>query len=77
MQLPNTPVDYQGRWHAPDRLVDNINTGYAILTTWTTLVQGGAPVLKQLVEAANAKPSLFIANSRPMMTYNPSPPWHT
>ena len=75
VQLPTVLMDAVGNCHVPDRLVDNISSGYASWTTWATLVTGGRIGLAQLVELANAKPKTLIVNNRPMMARNGTPPW--
>lgn len=52
-----------GLYPAPDRLFDNVNSGYAIWTDWATITSGRHALIN-LIEAANAKSSLLIDNSR-------------
>ncbi len=75
VRLPTAFVDLASNWHAPDRFVDNVSSGYASWTTWDDLVAGGPSGLIVLVEAANGRPASLIANNRPLMARNGTPPW--
>ena len=68
--LPNNPSDVLGGTHKPDRLQDNIDSGYAQFTNWGALLNGGAVVLKAIVEASIAAEKSLIANSRPLRRRN-------
>lgn len=63
IKLPNNPADLQGRYHKPDCLQDNVDTGYAILIDWNEL-NNGPEFLRSTIENANNKSSMFIFNSR-------------
>lgn len=69
VKLPNNPVT-EGKFMVPDRLYDNISSGYALWMTWEQLQAGGAEFLKSWVEAAIAKPDNLINNSREMRSRN-------
>lgn len=63
VQLPTLPVNAQGRVSVPERLSDNINTGYAL---WLSCADITANVqnCRRYIEAANAKDKRLIDNSR-------------
>lgn len=67
VNLPNNPLDHMGRVQVPDRLLDNINSGYAIWTSWGALT---IEHLRISIEAANAKPKSLIVNGRVMRSRN-------
>lgn len=69
VNLPNNPRDIMGRGHKPDRLQDNIDSGYALWIQWENLT-GGLAVLKSYVEHAIARPSNLITNTRDMRSRN-------
>lgn len=53
----------------PDRLHDNIASGYAQWVSWDDVLRG-ATTMKAIVEAAIATPARLIDNSRPMRARN-------
>lgn len=61
--LPTNPVIFGGT-HKPERLQDNIDSGYAVWTTWDELVAGGGARLRLLVELAIARSPTLIENGR-------------
>ena len=67
VKLPTSIISQQGKVIIPDRLYDNIQTGYAFCVDWEALT---AQYLKQCIELANSKPASLINNSRPMMRRN-------
>jgi hypothetical protein len=69
VDLPSNPSDCYGRKHIPDRLWDNIDTGYALWVSWAYLMQNPA-LLQDYVEAALARHAGLIDNSRPMRRRN-------
>jgi hypothetical protein len=69
VNLPHNPRDAAGRVCVPDRLNDNIISGYATWTGWEQLVQHSA-ALKATVEMANGRPRSLIVNNRPMRGKN-------
>jgi antiphage defense system Thoeris ThsB-like protein len=75
VRLPTTPINSQGSWYKPDRLQDNLVSGYGIWTTWENLSRGGVSFLRDLIEKARAKSIALIKNDRPMMSRNGVPPW--
>lgn len=69
VKLPNNQPDIYGGVHKPDRFQDNINTGYAIWTTWENLNQG-PDYLQKCIELANSKATSLIDNSRALRKRN-------
>jgi len=67
VKLPTSIFSQQGKVIVPDRLYDNIQSGYALWIDWEALT---VEYLKQCIELANSKPALLINNSRPMMRRN-------
>lgn len=64
--LPTLPLVGSGT-RKPDRLQDNLDSGYAKWVQWNGLT---AAQLKETIEAAIASPSRFINNARPMRQRN-------
>jgi hypothetical protein len=62
VKLPTLPVVNNGCMK-PDRLQDNIDSGYAVWTWWETII-GEPSKLAELIEQANAKSALLIKNGR-------------
>jgi len=71
VKLPTNLVDEFGRYHKPDRLQDNINSGYALWIHWEQLYHGPC-FLRQLIERGSAKPKSLIDNRRPLRKRNGS-----
>ena len=69
IKLPNNPVDLQGRYHKPDRLQDNVDTGYAILIGWEEL-NNGPDFLKNTIEIVNNRSSTLVSNTRALRKRN-------
>jgi len=69
VNLPTNPLTITGKYTVPDRLHDNIQSGYAIWTDWVTFTSSIAK-LKEIVESAIARPSLLIQNGRDLMARN-------
>jgi len=66
--LPNNPI-IQGGTHKPDRLQDNIDSGYAVYVPWSDIIT--APhILSQKIEVANSNNKIFIANNRALRKRN-------
>jgi len=76
VNLPTNPVRPNGNVIVPDRVHDNIQSGYAIWTNWAHLTSNISH-LPALIEQANAKPKNLIVNSRPAMSRNQTSPWPT
>jgi hypothetical protein len=68
LQLP-TLVASNGTVLIPERLNDNIKTGYAIWTMWSDVIQSPAN-LTRYIELARNKVATLIDNSRPMRKRN-------
>lgn len=64
-----TIVSYGGGTAKPDRLQDNIDSGYAEWVWWSML-RSDPSRLTSIVEAANARSKRLIVNNRPRMTRN-------
>jgi hypothetical protein len=69
VRLPNNPVDEQFRCHKPDRLQDNLDSGYALWTTWEQLWQTPA-LLSTYIESANQRRKILITNGRDLRLRN-------
>jgi hypothetical protein len=69
VRLPTARVDVTGRVIVPDRLHDNMVTGYAEWVDWSTVVSGAA-AFKLVVERARLKSATLINNSRPARVRN-------
>ena len=65
--LPTRIVNPNGQIIAPDRFIDNFNSGYAVLADWQGL---NVERFTQLIEAAIGKPERLIQNSREMRQRN-------
>lgn len=68
--LPTNPI-YGGIYRVPDRLFDNIQSGFASWVFWQDLLQGPVYV-KALIEHAISCSKELIKNSREMRCYNGS-----
>ena len=62
IKLPMVPI-IDGGCNKPDRLQDNIDSGYAVWTSWET-VAAYPDHLSSLIETANDRPKSAIDNSR-------------
>jgi len=74
VNLPTNPPNAAGIAFVPSRLHDNIQSGYAVWTTWSAFTQSPASV-KSLIEQAIGRPGGLIENSRLMMSRNETLPW--
>ena len=74
VNLPTNRQNANGLYIVPDRLHDNIQSGYAVWTNWETFTQNAANV-KSLIEQAIARSTNLIVNNREMMSRNGTPPW--
>jgi hypothetical protein len=74
VNLPLNRQNTNGRYTVPDRLYDNIQSGFAVWTGWVNFTQNAANV-KSLIEQAIARPASLIVNNREMMSRNGVPPW--
>jgi MTH538 TIR-like domain (DUF1863) len=78
VNLPSNPVLAYGQggcWHPngcatkPQRLQDNIDSGYSVWTNWSTFTSSAAK-FKEIVESAISRPSFLIRNSGDLMGRN-------
>lgn len=60
----------------PDRLLDNLHSGYASWIHWRDLLAGGPDRLQSLVLSASKQFNFMIDNSREMMARNRPSPWY-
>ena len=67
--LPTIETFENGGTAKPNRLQDNIDSGYAEWVWWHTL-RTDPGRLSAILETANSKPTRLIANGRPRMTRN-------
>lgn len=68
INLPTNP-NQQGKYTVPDRLHDNIISGYALWIQWADL-NAGPQYLVSKIEEANAKSRSLINNSRALRSHN-------
>lgn len=69
VNLPSNPMNPNGTFTVPDRLYDNIISGYAVWIKWLDLTKGPAYLSTQ-IEIASARSKKLIDNSRPMRERN-------
>ena len=69
VHLPTNPPE-GGGIHKPDRLQDNLDSGYAEWVIWENVVRGGVGLLRMTIETANAKSKNLIDNRRAMRARN-------
>jgi len=65
--LPTNPILDNGGSHKPDRLQDNVDSGYAVWTNWNTLT---VEALKVAINSAIAKTKTLAINNRPLRQRN-------
>lgn len=63
VQLPTLPITPQNTVIVPDRLNDNIQSGYALWVTWHQITSG-VQSCTQFIEQADARDKRLIDNSR-------------
>lgn len=63
VQLPSLKIDSNGKVTVPDRLSDNIKSGYAVWITWGQLT-ASAQACAGFIEQANARDKRLIKNDR-------------
>ena len=73
VNLPSNPQNASGKFIVPDRIHDNIQSGYAVWTDWANITQS-ADNLRSLIELAISKPARSIVNDRVMMSRNGTMP---
>ena len=69
VNLPTNPINANSYFVVPDRLHDNIESGYAIWTNWASFTNS-THVVQGLIEQANSKSALLINNSRALRQRN-------
>jgi hypothetical protein len=69
VNLPSNPLSKNNLYTVPDRLHDNIVTGYALWLNWSEL-NGGEAFLRGKIEEANSKQKIIIDNSRLLKNRN-------
>jgi hypothetical protein len=69
VRLPTLYPMADGLYPVPDRLFDNVNSGYAVWTDWATITQGRHSLIS-LIETANSRNPSLIDNSRPRRMRN-------
>lgn len=69
VNLPSNPMNNNQRFTVPDRLHDNIQSGYATWIDWPTFTRSSQNV-QYYIEQANSKPAILINNSRPLRLRN-------
>lgn len=63
VNLPTNPADSRGMVHVPDRLQDNVASGYAVWAQWHEIT--ASPVaLQHYIEIANSRSAALIRNGR-------------
>lgn len=70
VNLPTNPRDPFGGVHKPDRLQDNIDSGFAGWVEWNALIAGGPGMLRTALQAARLSSTGRIRNSRILRTRN-------
>lgn len=71
INLPTNPRTPNGLFLVPDRLHDNIQSGYALWHHWDELEQIPSSLISW-IEAARARPGRLIVNPRALMSRNRS-----
>src|SRR5262249_58741946 len=74
--LPSCRYGFNNRGtHKPERLQDNIDSGYAVFITWQQIAQNVPHFVRETVALANAKSKSLIKNDRPRRLRDGVPPW--
>ena len=69
VNLPTNTLNANNLYTVPDRLHDNIQSGFAVWTDWNTFTQSSQSV-QQYIELANSKSQILIDNSRQLRQRN-------
>ncbi|BAZ92421.1 phage-related protein, tail component [Thiohalobacter thiocyanaticus] len=69
VNLPSNPLSANSKYIVPDRLHDNIESGFAIWTNWASFTQSIQSV-QGFIEQANSKPAFLINNNRALRQRN-------
>jgi hypothetical protein len=73
VSLRSAPLTSEGKITVPDRLHDNIQSGYALWAAWAQVV-ASTQALNTLIEAAINRDKALINDSRPQRQAN-APTW--
>ncbi|WP_163935926.1 TIR domain-containing protein [Paraferrimonas sp. SM1919] len=69
VNLPTNTMNANNLYTVPDRLHDNIQSGFAVWTDWNTFTQSSQSV-QQYIELANSRSQALIDNSRQLLKRN-------
>ncbi|MBN1929616.1 MAG: TIR domain-containing protein [Chlorobiaceae bacterium] len=70
VNLPTNPLSvYNNKYTVPDRLHDNIQSGFAVWVDWASFTKNHQSV-RQYIEIANSKSAQLINNSRALRQRN-------
>lgn len=69
VNLPSNPLGANKKYTVPDRLLDNIQSGFSVWVDWGSFTQSYQTV-QQYIELANSKPTQYINNSRVLKQRN-------
>lgn len=69
VNLPTNPLGINNKYIVPDRLHDNIQTGYAVWVDWASFIQSSQSV-QHYIETANSTSNDLIENSRSLKQRN-------
>lgn len=69
VNLPSNPLNASNNYIVPDRLHDNIQSGFGVWVDWNTFVQSSHSV-QQHIELANSKQKALINNIRGLRQRN-------
>jgi len=69
VNLPTNPLNTDNKYTVPDRLLHNIQSGFAVWIDWTTFTQSHDAV-RQYIELAKSRSISLIDNSRPLRQRN-------
>ena len=70
VNLPTNPCDIFGRVRVPDRLHDNLVSGFASFVDWGALITGGPDTLRTSLQVARLSPRMTIRNERALRKRN-------
>lgn len=69
VNLPSNPLSANSKYTVPNRLHDNIESGFAIWTNWASFTKNIQSV-QGFIEQANSRSALFINNNRALRQRN-------
>lgn len=69
VNLPTNPIQVNGKYTVPDRVFDNLESGYALFVNWGELV-ATHETLRRYIEVANSRSNSLINNSRALRYRN-------